>query len=188
MATTTVFVDDVVQGRLPTVCVRDGVPTGDQLKFAHPVGEASGLGVLWLLVLAGPPGWIALLALAGRDRGERLTVVLPYSEVAYGRLVEIRRLRVGGFVVAVGALVAGVLATNVMTPMPPIGPLPWVVPGAVAIGAVTALVVAEWRMRNERVGVEFDASRRWVTLRRVHPAFAAACDDAADAPSARSGR
>lgn len=45
------------------------------------------------------------------------------------------------------------------------------------IGAATVvLVTADYRLGKASVGVRLDASRRWVTLGGVHPAFAAACD------------
>jgi hypothetical protein len=42
-----VFVYDAVMGRLPGVCVKDGVPTGDQMLVHQTVGY-QGLGVAWL--------------------------------------------------------------------------------------------------------------------------------------------
>jgi len=50
----TVFVDDAVRGALPKVCVRDGTPTADALRRREDVGDRAGLGVAWLLLLAGP--------------------------------------------------------------------------------------------------------------------------------------
>lgn len=45
---------------------------------------------------------------------------------------------------------------------------------ALAIGVVV-LLVADHRARHGTVGVDLDASRRWVTLIGVHPDFVAAC-------------
>jgi hypothetical protein len=35
--------------------------------------------------------------------------------------------------------------------------------------------VGEVRIERTTVGIDLDASRRWLTVTRVHPAFAAAC-------------
>jgi hypothetical protein len=88
MGTALVFVDDAVRGTLPAVCVKDGVPTADQLVMREQLGDRAGLGVLWLLLLAGPLGWLGLLIVATSrsGRGEVLTVQVPMSEPAYQRL------------------------------------------------------------------------------------------------------
>jgi hypothetical protein len=44
----------------------------------------------------------------------------------------------------------------------------------VAVAAVAVALAAEWRLGRQAVRVELDASRRWVTLGNVHPAFARA--------------
>ena len=44
-------------------------------------------------------------------------------------------------------------------------------------GAAASYVAADRRLTKASIGVDLDASRRWVTLRRVHPDFAAACRD-----------
>src|SRR5687767_10420348 len=95
MASVTVFVDDAVRGELPRMCARDGVPTRDALSRHEEIGSRSGLGVAWLLLLAGPLGWLGLLviALSKSGRGEHLHVELPMSDGAYQRLRQARRLR-----------------------------------------------------------------------------------------------
>ena len=45
------------------------------------------------------------------------------------------------------------------------------------LGGAAWYVAADQRLTKASVGVDLDASRRWVTLRRVHPDFAAACRD-----------
>jgi hypothetical protein len=45
---------------------------------------------------------------------------------------------------------------------------------AATVAAAAVALAADRRIRQQRVEVELDASRRWVTLRNVHPAFAAA--------------
>jgi hypothetical protein len=46
----------------------------------------------------------------------------------------------------------------------------------VAAGCLLVSVVAHLRLMTVRVGVRLDASRRWVTLRRVHPEFVRAVE------------
>jgi len=66
MSNVTVFVDDAVEGTLPAVCARDGVPTDSSLRRHDDVGDRAGLGVAWLLLLAGPIGWLGLVSLLTR--------------------------------------------------------------------------------------------------------------------------
>jgi len=171
MAEVTVFVDDAVRGHLPGVCAKDGVATGSRLKVVEEVGQSNRLGILWLLIFTGPLGWIALAFLSGRERGEYLTVELPYSDAAYDRFVAARRSRNAA---AVGGLLSGIglLVLMFAADLGPAGILLLLVVGAIT---VVAVLIAEWRMGQTSVDVSLDASRRWVTLRGVHPSFAAAC-------------
>jgi hypothetical protein len=94
MASVTVFVDDAVLGNLSPVCVIDGVPTDDALTITQQVGNRTGLGVAWLLVLAGPLGWLGLIVISAfKQSGEALTVTLPFSEAAYLRRGQAERAR-----------------------------------------------------------------------------------------------
>ena len=43
-----------------------------------------------------------------------------------------------------------------------------------AIGAAAVALATEWQIGRRTVGVDLDASRRWVTLTNVHPSFARA--------------
>jgi hypothetical protein len=177
MADVTVFVDRAVQGDLPGVCVIDGVDTADSLTVRREVGGGASLGVAWLLLLAGPLGWIGLFAVASyrSGRAEVLTVQLPYSRAAYARLQEARRqARIGWSLVAAG-VIAG-LAVAVAGLWSAFATL--VIGAAMAVGVWGLVEVARswWRMPQLSVGVELDASRRWVTLRSVHPRFAAAAN------------
>jgi hypothetical protein len=173
MAEVTAFVDDAVTGRLPDICAKDGVPATGRFRIVEEIGRSNRLGVLWLLLLTGPLGWIVLLFLASRDSGERLAVELPYSDAAYARFVGARRLRSGALAVCllgtVGLLVLGASAH--------LGPAGIVLTLGLVAPAVVAVGVAEWRMHGASVDVALDASRRWVTLGRVHPAFVAACEE-----------
>lgn len=178
MAEIVVFVDDVVRGTLPRVCAKDGVPTTDCLTMRHDLSAPAGLGLAWLLLLAGPLGWLGLVLVASArgSRAEILTVQIPLSEAAYQRRLAARGLRRRALAVgAVGSLIVLLNLRGLGSP----GRLALV--GVVAAAVLVALgahLLAERRLRAEQVDVELDASRRWVTLRRVHPAFVQACLDA----------
>ena len=93
MASATVFVDDAVLGQLPPVCAKSGVATSDRLIMTVPVGGSEGFGIAWLLVLAGPIGWLGLFIYSIVRRVETLTVKLPYCDAAYDELKRARRSR-----------------------------------------------------------------------------------------------
>lgn len=175
MAEVLVFVDDAVRGTLPPVCVKDGVPTGDSLIVKQDLGSRSGLGIAWLLLLAGPLGWLGLLVIAALrgSRGEVLTVQVPLSEAAYERVLAARGLRRRGLGLGVlGGLVMILMLRGLGSP----GTLAvFGVGAAVTLMAVGMLLIAEHRLGTERVGVDLDGSRRWVTLSGVHLEFARAC-------------
>lgn len=180
MGTVMVFVDDAVRGTLPRVCAKDGVATGDHMIVRDELGDRAGLGVAWLLLLAGPVGWVGLLiiAMARSGRGEVLTVQVPMSTAAYERLRSAWRLRRGALVVGV---VGGFIAVMALTSSGSssgdelqsraIG----LIAALAVVGAIVVLFIAEARARRGTVVVDLDASRRWVTLSGVHPAFVAAC-------------
>lgn len=179
MAEVTVFVDDAVLGTLPAVCAKDGIPTGDRLKIRDEMGDRAGLGVAWLLLLAGPLGWLGLLIISTSrsGRGETLTVEVPMSEPAYQRLRAARRMRRYACIVGVAG---GAVAVAMLLQSASAGAAgPWqalALIGAVAVlGAIVALYATDGRIRRALVGIDLDASRRWVTLSGVHPAFVAAC-------------
>ncbi len=171
MADTRVFIDDAVLGRLPDVCIKNGGPTyGCRMRLTQEVGGSTRLGVLWLLFFVGPLGWIVLALLAGRSNGERLTVELPMSEPAHERLREARRARNLGTGVATAAAI-GCFALALAFDFGGLGLL-----GAVAVAvAIVTYLVGQVRVNRSLVDLELDASRRWVTIRGVHPEFAAAC-------------
>ncbi len=172
MADVTVFVDDAVTGALPAVCAKDGTATGDRMRVRSDVGGTAGLGVAWLLLLAGPLGWLGLLVISGSkgSSGDVLTVDLPISEPAYQRVRAARALRgracLAGMLGGASVLAAAMVGDGWML-MP--------IAAAVVVIAIVVLFVAESRINRSLVGVELDASRRWVTLSKVHPAFVAAC-------------
>jgi hypothetical protein len=169
VADVVVFVVDAVRGTLPKVCVKSGIPTGDTLKVTRNVGNGTGLGVAWLLILFGPLGWIGLVVIGlVRSPADRLGVVLPFSATSYLRLVYARRmLRV--WVVLTGilsfaALVllsfhnSGILALAVFA-------------GVFSLVGFVMLCLASRRLSYSRVGIMLDGSKRWVTITGAHPNF-----------------
>lgn len=173
MAEVTVFVDDAVRGHLPAICAKDGVPADGRLRVSEEIGRSNRLGILWLLLLLGPIGWIVLVFLMSSDVGEQLKVELPFSDPAYDRIVEARRLR--RWAVAIGAF--GGFGLLVLTALLRLGPIGLVLTFALIIAAIAGALVAEHRLGQASVGVSLDGSRRWVTLSGVHPVFAAACQE-----------
>ena len=171
MATATVFVDDAVLGRLPPVCAKDGIWTNDRLTFTEHVGERAGLGVAWLLVLAGPLGWIGLFIIAAtRQTTELLTVTLPFSEAAHIRLRKAERDRSQVMWVALAALLAAFVSLLFRTTDARFLALALAV---VVAGALIKGVIETHAVSKSSVRLSLDASRRWVTLSGVHPDFAA---------------
>jgi hypothetical protein len=171
VATVTVFVDDAVLGRLPPVCVKNGTWTNDHLTFTQDVGGRTGLGIAWLLLLAGPLGWIGLFIIgATRQNNELLTVTLPFSEAAHLRLMHAERARIQAMWVAMGAFVAGFVALLFRTTDSRLLALVLVV---VVAGALVRMIMETIRVGKAHVRLSLDASRRWVTLSGVHPDFQA---------------
>ena len=177
MADVTVFVDRAVQGDLPEICVVDGVDTDDTLTLRREVGGGARLGVAWLLALAGPPGWIALLVMASlrSGRAELLTVRLPFCEAASARLQAAKRQMLVGWCLLAAAVIAGLALAVVDTRVG------YAAVGSVAVvaaGTAGLLSMARGLSRTAdlTVRIELDASRRWVSIRSVHPRFARAAD------------
>ena len=175
MAAAQVFIDDAVRGQLPDVCVKDGGPArGSRVRMTREIGRSNRLGILWLLIFLGPIGWIVLLFLAAGDRGERLTVTLPLSSAAHDRQVAATRRRNLGVTGSIGVGVILLLLAGYGG----VGELraAFVVFGLAAFGvAVVLAIVGEIRIERTNVGIDLDASRRWLTITRVHAAFAEAC-------------
>jgi hypothetical protein len=181
VAAVTVFVDDAVLGRLPPICVKDGVATSDRLTLVQDVTGSAGLGVAWLLILASPLGWIGLFMLSGaRGGGDYLTVSVPYSEVAYNRVRRATAARLRAGLILAGALVAAVLCLLLRTT-----DFRLLAAGlaVVACAALVNVIVASVHLHRMAVHLDLDASRRWVTLRGVHPSFADAVRERNDEES-----
>lgn len=170
MANVTVFVDDAVLGNLPPVCVIDGVPTDDALTFTQQVGNRTGLGVAWLLVLAGPLGWLGLIAIAAfRQSGEALTVTLPFSEAAYLRRVQAERTRLRTGLATVAMLIAAFVSLAQRTTDYRLLALGLAV---IACATLSRMIIEARRVQRAMVRLQLDASRRWLTLSGAHQAFA----------------
>lgn len=169
MASVTVFVDDAVLGTLPPVCVIDGVVTDDQLTFSQQMGDRSGLGVAWLLILVGPLGWLGLIVISAfRRSGELLTVTLPFSEAAYTRRRKAERARLRAAFVMVALLVGAFAALVQRTTQFRVVALGLAVLACIALSSVIAEAA---RVRRTSVRLDLDASRRWITLQGVHDSF-----------------
>jgi len=183
MAATTVFVDDAVRGDLPGVCAKTGVPARKRLTIHQDL--TGGLGAAWVLLFFGPLGWLVLVVVALSRRRSTLTVRIPYSDVELGGYVRTARRTVhlaigtGAALVLVAAAHFGQVLTDAPTAM--------LVAIAVLLLGGTAVLVNGALARRRLIGIDLDASGRWVTLRRVHPAFAAACD-ARPATASQPGR
>ena len=163
MATTTVFVDDVVQGHLPYVCAKTGAPADGLERIEKSMG---GSWFSILLIFFGPIGWIVLIALSVVGN-KTLTVRIPMSSAAINHERMLRRVRM---VAALGtiAAIAGAIAVDQQP-----GRGGFVLLAAMAF-AVT--IVFHVRIQFALVDIDLDASGRWVTLRGVHPNFAEAVE------------
>ena len=179
MAATTVFVDDAVQGNLPPVCARTGVAASARLTIHQDLTD--GLGAAWVLLFFGPLGWLVLALVALSRRRSTLTVRIPYGDDELRRYVSAARRTMH---LAIGTGVLLVLVFGAAFGLALSDPTPLMVTGLAVfvIGSVAVLVNAAIA-RRKLVGIGLDASGRWVTLRRVHPAFAAACDARRAAPA-----
>ena len=87
----------------------------------------------------------------------------------------LERSRLGAFVLGVVTLVYGLI-------VPGLFPALWLLLGAACLVAAVILHVIVYQ---QSIGVSLDASRRWVTLSGVHPAFVQAVD--ADEAAGRLG-
>jgi hypothetical protein len=169
MAQATVFVDDAIRGTLPPICVKDGTPTVDRLVVRTKVGTGYGVGIAWLLLLAGPLGWLGLLIFAmARGPADVLTVQLPFSAAANERF---RAARGACWMASLATMGFVALALIGITHGTFDGQVLGVAAGVVALMAFVRWVVEVQRLQQCSVGISLDASRRWVTMSRVHPVF-----------------
>ncbi|HEX4433956.1 MAG TPA: hypothetical protein VH012_03945 [Acidimicrobiales bacterium] len=171
MASAMVFVDDAVLGHLPPVCAKTGAETPDRLVMTVPVGRDEGLGIAWLLLLAGPIGWLGLFLYAISRRDETLTVKLPYSDAAYHDLARARRDRRNA---GIATIVLPVMALIVLIPQSYFARAAAAALVVVAIGSFCVYIAETIHVRRAAVRVDLDASRRWVTLSRISDPLAEA--------------
>lgn len=186
MAKATVFVDDAVLGHLPPVCAKTGVDTWDHLVMTVPVGGSEGLGIAWLLVLAGPIGWLGLFIYAVARRVETLTVKLPYCDAAYNELTRHRRIRRNTGLAVIMLFVIAILVAIARTYTARAAAVALAV---VAVGLLVTFVAETFRVRRAAVQVDLDGSRRWVTLSRISDGLAEAITTSrADRPRIEIGQ
>ena len=169
VAQVTVFVDDAVLGRFPPLCVKDGVPTADGLTVHSPIQNGNGFGIVWLLLLGGPLGWLGLIILSIARRPDVLTVQLPLSQTAHERMRTARR---NCWIATSSTLLFAVVALIAFGRDTSGGRTIAAAFGLLALVALAQLTMVMRRLRSASVDISLDASRRWVTLSRVHPGFA----------------
>lgn len=165
-STVRVRLDDALVGRLPPVCAM----TGDPADGYGPLVVPRSLGLAWLLLLAGPVGVAVLVALLPRLR-TRYVVRIPLRADVFARALRLRSTR--AFAPWLGGL--GVLASLGLRGLGPIAAL-LLVGGLAGIGAG---LVAHLRLPWVLPSASADPAGRVVTLRGVHPGFAAAVEASA---------
>lgn len=171
-STCTVFVDDAVLGRLPAVCALTGVPSDRVVRLEQPVHAGSPL--LLLLLLLGPIGLVLLvLAYVLQRSGGTITALLPVSSPSVERYERAVRTRwIGWGVLATAVLAIGI--PDVVSSTPGTHDLATLLVLAWAVAGAALIVLGHVRALAESVRITLDGSRRWMTLRGVHPEFAAA--------------
>ena len=162
MAAVSVFVDDAVRGRLPLVCAKTGEPADLVIRVRQPIGGGPA-SMAWLLLFLGPPGWMAFVLVSILGSGqEYLTVRIPETDASYNREKQLQRFRLAAIVAGVAVPLYGLTVLRGMLPEM------WLAAGATFLVAALALHVI---VLQQNIGIRLDASRRWVTLRGVHPNF-----------------
>lgn len=175
-----VFVDDAVQGRFPRVCARTGRPSDGWLSIDAVVGRSRSMSttaIVLLILFGGPLGWIVVLLFSPGQPTDRLRVELPWTLDTQTEVVALRQRRRLAWI----ASVAGAAAAFALV-LTTAGGAGWTMSSRAvlvtlvvgAIGAAAVALATEWQIGRRAVGVELDASRRWVTLTNVHPNFARA--------------
>ncbi len=176
MSEATVFVDDAVTGHLPMVCVRTGAPADGLHRISQRYGGLSGWAAL--LIFLGPVGWIVLAVLAATSRTRDLTVRLPYSRAGLEREAsDFRTALVAGAVMVAAGAVTLLLVVNNRDGWSAVAQAIALLAAGTALVAAVATVAFAARYSGRRPGIDLDASGRWVTLRGVDRAFAAAVRD-----------
>ena len=175
-----VFVDDAVQGRFPRVCARTGRPSDGWLSIDAVVGRSrsmSATAIVLLILFGGPLGWIVVLLFSPGQPTDRLRVELPWTVDTQAEVVALRQRRRLAWIASLAGAAGAVLLVVTTA-----GGAGWTMSSRVVlvtvvvgvIGAAAVALATEWQIGRRTVGVELDASRRWVTLTNVHPNFARA--------------
>ena len=175
-----VFVDDAVQGRFPRVCARTGRPSDGWLSIDAVVGRSRSMSttaIVLLILFGGPLGWIVVLLFSPGQPTDRLRVELPWTVDTQAEVVALRQRRRLAWIASLAGAAGAVLLVVTTA-----GGAGWTMSGRVvlvtvlvgAIGAAAVALATEWQIGRRTVGVDLDASRRWVTLTNVHPSFARA--------------
>ncbi len=175
----TVFVDDAVCGRFPRVSAATGLPSDGWLTVSSDVARSRQVWppAFLVLLILGPIGWFVLVALSlfGATGAEHLTVQVPWSVDTQDRIVALRRRRRIAWTAAtlgvVGLFASIVVGAREVGGTPMVTQVVAVTLAVTAVAAIVDALVTEWRLGREAVKVSIDASRRWVTLGNVHPAF-----------------
>lgn len=154
MARTWVASDDLVDGTLPPVCARTGVPTEHRVSMPFAAAPA------WAqaLLRAGVP--VVLLSPVSTDRVEGLVPLRRAEEKRLLRLLAVRNTAIAAAAVALALWAA----------------LDLLLLGVLAL--LAAVVVVVWTAVGVRTSVagQLDGTGDWVELDGVHPRFVRQAD------------
>jgi hypothetical protein len=174
-----IWSEDLKSGRLPAVCVKTGMLADASVKFRFVTLPSWGYFLLFLLCTGiGTLPVIIIMRLVSRSEGGRL----PYLRAAANRIRLWRWIAVGTFIGIPVLLFAALLSLSGDTT---ISALVW----SAFLADLIAAVVVQYIV-NPRIGPRGHVHEsgypqgRWVELRRVHPAFAAAMAGMYDARTA----
>lgn len=157
---------------MPPICAKTGNPSDGYLRVEAPV-HTRGSGALFLLVFLGPIGWIVLF-LAMCFASETIRARVPMSATAVARQ---RHLSQGRMLSMIAGFAFLFPAIGRVGPVPAV----WI---CFLVAAIVSSLVCHMRLELASVHISIDGSRRWITIARVHPAFARAVHDSASVNSA----
>ena len=163
----TVFVDDYIVGRTPDICAITGRSTSDRLTVSTEIDRPS---PAWFLLLLAPLlGWFILAFVLATARRTYLTGSIAVSADAWRAL---RRRRHHAMLAMVGGVTLLIVVAAWVDVARGAGALLALV---LIVGGIVALALVDARSPK----VHLDATRRWVTITRVHAQYAAAVAAAA---------